>query len=254
MTPTSGTATGDVSLIAKYADGTTQGLDQFTLASGKGVNGATISLPGGSYAVTAHYAGDGTNAPSDSAAVNVTVAPENSKTFIVVPTFDASGNLLNGNATSVQYGTNYIIRMYVTDKNGVASATGPPSPTCEMENALTCPSGTVTLTDSGAAVGTGGGGAGIYNLNSVGYTRNLAPSMTGGTHTLAASYSGDGSYHASNSSPVSFTVTPAPTQTQMDSYLSSVLPGQTFQLEANVTSQTVEGTVRPGGTVDILRR
>jgi subtilase family serine protease len=247
VTPTS--AAGSVSLIAKFTDGTTQGLDQFTLASGKVVNGTTNSLPGGTYSVTAHYAGDGMNAPSDSAAVNMTVAPENSKTFIVVPSFDASGNLLNGNATSVQYGSNYIIRMYVTDKNGVASAIGPPSPTCATENALTCPSGTVMLTDSGTAVGTGGGGAGIYNLNSQGYTRNLSPNLTGGTHTLLASYSGDGSYQLSNFGPVSFTVTPAAAQIQMDSYPSSVLPGQTFQLEANVTSQTVAGSAQPGGTV-----
>ena len=56
VTPTS--ATGSVSLIAKLADGTTQGLDQFTLASGKVVNGTTSSLPGGTYTVTAHYAGE----------------------------------------------------------------------------------------------------------------------------------------------------------------------------------------------------
>jgi hypothetical protein len=249
VTPTSGAATGDVSLIAKFADGTTQGLDQFALASGKVVNGATNSLPGGTYTVTAHYAGDGTNAPSDSTAVSVTVTPENSQTFIVVPSFDANGNLLNGNATSVQYGSNYIIRMYVTDSNALASPTGPPNPTCEMRNVLTCPSGTVTLTDSGNTLGTGGGGAGIYNLNDAGYTRNLSPNLLGGTHTLLAGYSGDGSYHASSSGPVSFTVTPAPSQIQMDSYLSTVLPGQTFQLEANVTSQTAAGTARPGGTV-----
>jgi subtilase family serine protease len=246
VTPTS--ATGSVSLIAKFTDGTTQGLDQFTLASAKVVNGTTNSLPGGTYSVTAHYAGDGTNGPSDSAVVNVTVAPENSKTFIVVPSFDASGNLLNGNATSVQYGSNYIIRMYVTDKNGVASATGPPSPTCATENALTCPSGTVTLTDSGTAVGTGGGGAGIYNLNSQGYTRNLSPNLTGGTHTLLASYSGDVSYQASNSGPLSFTVTPAPTQIQLTAGLPSITVGQPINFVAVVTSQVSSG-VTPGGTV-----
>jgi hypothetical protein len=180
---------------------------------------------------------------------NVTVTPEYSKTFIAVPSFDASENLLNGNATSVPYGSRYLIRMYVTDNNGVASATGPPSPTCEMENALTCPSGTVTLTDSGTTVGTGGGGAGIYNLNSQGYTRNLSPNLAGGRHTLLASYSGDGSYHASNSGAVTLKVTPAAAQIQMDSYPSSVLPSQTFQLEANVTSQTIAGSAEPGGTV-----
>jgi len=246
VTPTS--ATGSVSLIAKFTDGTTQGLDQFTLVSGKVVNGTTSSLPGGTYTVTAHYAGDGTNAPSDSTAVNVTVAPENSKTFIVVPSFDASGNLLNGNATSVPYGSNYIIRMCVTDNNGVPNATGPPSPTCATENALTCPSGTVTLTDSGTVVGTGGGGAGIYNLNSQGYTRNLSPNLTGGTHTLLARYSGDGSYQASNSGPLSFTVTPAATQIQLTPGLPSIAVEQPINFVAVVTSQVVSG-VTPGGTV-----
>jgi subtilase family serine protease len=244
VTPTS--AAGSVSLIAKFTDGTTQGLDQFTLASGKVLNGTTNSLPGGTYSVTAHYAGDGTNAPSDSAAANVTVAPENSKTFIVVPSFDASGNLLNGNATSVQYGSNYIIRMYVTDKNGVASAVGPPSPTCATENAWTCPSGTVTLTDSGTAVGTGGGGAGIYNLNSQGYTRNLSPNLTGGTHTLLASYSGDASYQASNSGPLSFTVTPSPMSISEQLPGNNPIAGTAFQVSVTGYSQALTGVASTG--------
>ena len=210
VTPTS--ATGIVSLIAKFADGTTQGLDEFTLGANGGFSGTTKSLPGGTnYTVTAHYAGDGTNAPSDSAGVAVTVAPETSQTFLVVPSFDASGNLLNGNAASVPYGSNYIIRMYVTDKNAVASATGPPSGSCDQINLLTCPTGTVTLTDSGTLVGTGGGGTGIYNLNNAGYTRNLSPNLAGGTHTLVATYSGDNSYQSSTSTMYLLTVTPAAT-------------------------------------------
>ena len=160
--PTTGTgvAAGDVSLIATPIppDGITRGLDQFTLANGAVTDAKTQSLPGGTYTVSAHYAGDGTNAPSDSTPIQVTVGKESSQTFIVVPSFDSQGNLLNGNATSVTYGSRYIIRMYVTDKNGVASATGPPTPTCYQENVLTCPSGTVALTDNGALVDTGGGG------------------------------------------------------------------------------------------------
>ena len=70
VTPTSGTASGDVALIATFTGGTTQGLDQFTLGANGGVSGTTKSLPGGTnYTVTAHYAGDGTNAPSDSTPV-----------------------------------------------------------------------------------------------------------------------------------------------------------------------------------------
>jgi subtilase family serine protease len=222
VTPTTGTATGDVSLIATLAGpngSTTQGLDQFTLnSSGKVVNGTTNSLPGGTnYQIYAQYAGDGTNAPSESNPVTVTVGKETSQTFIVIPTYNSSGNETGGNATSVTYGSNYIIQMYITDKNAAANASGPPSPACYQENSLTCPSGTVTLTDNGNALGTGGGGAGIYNLNNVGYTQRLTPNLTGGTHSLVASYSGDNSY-ASSSSTVSLTITQATTSMTSQSF------------------------------------
>jgi hypothetical protein len=210
--PNTGTSVpaGDVSLIATFPDGTTQGFDQFTLASGAASGVQTQSMPGGTYNVSAHYTGDGTNAPSDSTPVQVTVGKESSQTFIVVPSFDSQSNLLNGNATSVTYGSRYVIRMYVTDKNGVASTTGSPGPTCYQENVLTCPSGTVTLTDNGALLGTGGGGPGVYNLNDSGYSRDLTPALTGGTYSLVAKYSGDSSYQPSTSATDSFTVTPAP--------------------------------------------
>jgi subtilase family serine protease len=254
VTPTTGTATGDVSLIATIAGpngSTSQGLNQYTLNStGKVVNATTDSLPGGTaYQVYAHYAGDGTNAPSDSVPVTVTVGKETSQTFIVLPTFNSSGTQTSGNTTSVAYGSNYIIQMYVTDKNGVASLSGPPAPLCYQENSLTCPSGTVTLTDNGNLLGTGGGGAGIYNLNNTGYTRNLTPNLlSGGTYSLAATYSGDNSYQTSSTS-TTFTVTPASTQLQLvaDSQ-TNVVPGQNVELMAIVTSQVSNGAT-PTGTV-----
>lgn len=238
--PTS--ATGSVSLIAKFADGTTQGLDQFMLVNGKVVNGTTSGLPGGTYTVTAHYAGDGTNAPSDSAAVNMTVAPENSKIFIVVPTFDLGGNPLNGNASTFVYGTPYIIRLYVTDHNAVGSSSGPPSPACYTENRLTCPSGTVTLTSNGAALD-----GGTFQLNDAGYSRDIAPSLTGGTYTLSASYGGDGSYQSSTSGVSTLTITPAPTSQQFNNYPSFVIMGQPFTL-GTMIGTGVAG-VAPTGTV-----
>src|SRR6267154_1318600 len=96
---------GDVSLIATFPDGTTQGFDHFTLTSGAISGANTQSLPGGAYNVVAHYAGDGTNAPSDSSPVSVTVGQEGSQTFIVVPAFDPQmGMPINGNASSLVYG------------------------------------------------------------------------------------------------------------------------------------------------------
>ena len=140
-----GIASGDVALLATLADGSTLGLDQFTLSNGAVTSAKTQGLPGGTYHVYAHYAGDGTNAPSDSASVEVTVGKEASQTFIVIPTFDSQGNQTSGNANSLVYGSNYIIRMYVTNGSATASATGPPSPTCHALNQVTCPTGTVNL-------------------------------------------------------------------------------------------------------------
>jgi|SRR4030095_7258101 hypothetical protein len=54
-------ASGDVALLATLADGSTLGLDQFTLSNGAVTSAKTQGLPGGMYHVYAHYAGDGTN-------------------------------------------------------------------------------------------------------------------------------------------------------------------------------------------------
>ena len=70
VTPGSGssTPTGDVSLIAQAGSSPSNatGIGPFALSGGS-ASGSTNMLPGGSYTVTAHYAGDGTSAASDSA-------------------------------------------------------------------------------------------------------------------------------------------------------------------------------------------
>ena len=251
VTPTSGTATGDVSLIAKFANGTTQGLDQFTLTSGKVTNAAENSLPGGSYTVIAHYAGDGTNAPSDSAPVTVSVARESSQTFIVIPTFDPSGNQTNGNATSVPYGTDYIIRMYVTNSAATPTTTGPPNGTCDLMNLRTCPTGTVTLRDNGALAGAGGGGVGIFNMNNAGYTRYLSPNLTAGTHSLVATYSGDNSYLSSTSATVSLVVVPATTTTTIDTNDNATAATVGVAFNLNMTTRSNSLGIEPTGTYTV---
>jgi len=252
VTPTTGTATGDVSLIATIAGpngATTQGLDLFTLnSSGKVVNATTNSLAGGtSYRVHAHYAGDGTNAPSDSAPVTVTVGNESSQTFIVVPTYNANGNLISGNAIKVTYGSLYLVSMYVTDKNAVASTSGPPTPACYQENALTCPTGTVSITDNGALLDKGQGGPGVYKLNVGGETQDLAVNLTVGAHTLAASYSGDNSYQASTTS--TNVVVTAATMNLSLTLPTSVLSGVPFTIYMSGTTSAVG--VAPVGTLSV---
>src|SRR5580704_7682316 len=248
VTPKSGTATGTVSLLAKMADGTTAGAGQFTLGTNGSVTGNVQNLPGGTnYPVYAHYSGDGTNAPSDSTPVTVTVVPESSQTFIVIPSFDQSGNLVNGNASSVNYGSKYIIRLYVTNKGGVSNPTGAPTGICGQTSLVACPSGTVTLTSDGVPVDAGMSGPGIYTLDSIGYTRDIAPAVPGGTHTIVATYKGDNSYSPSSASET-FTVVPATISMGQDLLTNPPLVGTPFFDDITAYSSAEVGA-GPTGTV-----
>ena len=238
-----GVPAGNVSLIASLSGGVTQGIDQFPLANGAVTSAHTQSLPGGTYNVYAHYSGDGTNAPSDSTPVQVTVGKETSQTFIVIPAFDFSGNQNSGNATSLTYGADYIIRMYVTDKNAAANPNGPPAPTCDQVNEATCPTGTLSLTANGSALD---GASGVFHLNNNGYTRDIAPTLNGGTYSLVASYSGDASYQSSTSPAHSFTILPAATQTGLSLPAYSLI-GQPFTFSFSTNMTAPGGKIPTGG-------
>ena len=239
---TPATAKGDVSLVAQLANGSTMGLGDFTLANGT-VSGTTSALPGGTnYSVYAHYAGDGTNAPSDSSPLNVTVSPEASATLISLPTFNAGTGVETGNSpTTLVYGSPYRMRVEV----GKASAqrTFPPQPVCQPP---ACPTGTVTITDNGSIAAPNGG---TLTLNSWGFTEDQPVQFEGGQHTIAASYSGDSSFNASSSS-YALTVTPAPTSTQLevDTGARNIIAGSPIQLQIVGSTSTASG-VAPTGTV-----
>jgi subtilase family serine protease len=74
----SGVPTGDVSLVTNL-NASSQGLTSFRLNAGV-VSSTSDGLPGGTYDVHAHYAGDGTFAGSDSPPTTITVSPEDSTT------------------------------------------------------------------------------------------------------------------------------------------------------------------------------
>jgi subtilase family serine protease len=246
VTPASGSATGVVSLIANMPDGSTRGVDDFFLVNGTITGAKTKNLPGGTYTVTAHYAGDGTNAPSDSTPVSVTVAPESSQTFIVIPTFSTqTGAQTSGNVSTVTYGGSYIIRMYVTDKMGTLNATGAPGSTCDQTNLLTCPTGSVTLVSGGSPVD-----GGTFSLNSAAYTRDIVPTLLGGTYSLVATYGGDSSFTGSASAAHAFTVTPASTVMNGPSISgpSPALIGIPVSIGAQMGAKVFSGAA-PGGTI-----
>jgi len=91
----SGTPTGDVFLLAfTYGGSAPTGVGLFPLDGGS-VSSTTNALPGGTYAVTARYGGDGTFAPSTSSpSPAITVSPEPSSTVASAFTADQNGHLI----------------------------------------------------------------------------------------------------------------------------------------------------------------
>ena len=229
VAPNSGTGvpTGDVSL--RNADLFLSGLDGiFFPLSGGVVSSVTNDLAGGTYHVVAHYAGDGTFAPSDSIPVAVTVAQEGSKTALSIFALDAQGNVFP--FVSEPYGSPAYLRADVASQSGHGTATGG-----------------VIFTENGVNFL-----ANSYNLNSEGNAATAQGVFTipAGPHSIVANYNGDVSLTASNSPPVSITVTPGPTTTTVVSSASNVAEGGIVTLTA--TLNTTSFGRRPGGTVTFL--
>jgi hypothetical protein len=233
------TPTGDVSLIAQLAGSASKGVDGFTLANGTTPGTATVPagaatsilFPGGTYTITAHYAGDGVFGASDSAPVSVTVAQEASRTLSALVTFDAFGNILNGNASTTSYGSPYIFRMRATNNSGS---------TC-TDGIYDCPSGTLALTDNGAPLD-----GGSFLLDSFGVAEDLPIQLTGGVHPLLVSYPGDNSYLASSVANT-ITITKATTIANLNVNPTTVGPTQTVTLTALFSTQS--NGAAPTGTV-----
>ena len=212
-----GTPTGDVSLIAALGGAGPSGvpMSAYTLTAGA-LAATTNVLPGGTYSVNAHYAGDGTYAPSDSTAFGpITVNPESSTTTAVALGYpDQNGHFPP--FTSGPYGTFVYLRADVKGQSGFGT-----------------PTGTVNFSDNIPG--------NPYTLNSEG---NTAPAnglfnIPAGVHAVVANYSGDASFNAGASALVNFTITPAATTA------TATLLGTT--LTANIATKS--GGDGPGGTV-----
>ena len=263
-------STGDVSLLggpAGYNASCTStpcklGIDFATLSNGS-VSGSTTMLPGGTYAVTARYAGDGTHAASTSSPVQVTVAPENSTTILQLAVEDCSGNLTYVTTGSFVYGntincsgflySQYWLRMDVTNSSGnlCFSSTG--------NTSYQCPTGQVTVTLNGSAmpptvdVGAPSGNTpGTYNVNSQGTAEDWFIQLPVGTDSLVGNYephpvSPNNSYNTSTSNPVGVTVTKATTLTTAATSSSSAASGASVTLTATVNTSSLG--LAPAGTV-----
>ncbi len=169
-----GSPTGSVSLRTSASQNT----DNLPVTGGSFSSASIVDLPGGQYALTAHYSGDATYAPSDSNSIGVNITPENSTI-----TLTATGL----RTISTPYGTPVQFLAKVQGLSGAGSASG----TITLQDGSTMV-GTYPLAQDGSAfISTGAGSAYSFSV---------------GDHTLIANYGGDPSLNSSSSSAVTFTI------------------------------------------------
>jgi subtilase family serine protease len=195
----SGTPAGDVSLVTSTGQSVplvvNSGQPVFTLSGGS-VAAPTMQLPGGSYSVSAHYAGNGTFAPSDSTPpIAVTVTSENSTTTISA--VDQNLNPIVGNI--LPFGSFVFVRADVVGQSGQGTPTGMVNFVDSLGNlpgAIFNPvANPVPLNSQGNT----SIGAGVINFDA-------------GSHSISATYqpgATDLSFSTSKSTqPVTFTIQP----------------------------------------------
>lgn len=191
----SGTPTGDTTVLTSPG----KAFGPFPLNAGQ-ASPAISSLPGGSYTITARYAGDGTYAASDSApSAEITVNPESSTVTITAETIDNDFNFVP--VTTVPYGSYLYFQATVKGQSGQG-----------------VPTGSITLNDDDGYLSY----SSPLNNQGIASTPNFLFSHPGGfpqgvfylltgQRTINSFYQGDSSFNPSNASPLTLTITPAPT-------------------------------------------
>ena len=246
VTSTSGTPSGDVSLIAPTA--VNGGIGNATLSGGS-VNITGIVLPGGTYNVNARYAGDTTFASSTSSpGVPVVVNKEPSGLQYGIVTLTSNNAIISTNATSFAYGSAYILRFDILNHTGnstncqpLANSTNPPVSGCAFDA-----TGTVTITDTFNG-STGPLDASPFPVNSAGSGEDQPIQLPPGSHALSGTYSGDISYNAAGPVADMLTVTKAATITTVTTSVNSVASGGSVILTATVSTNS--NGAGPTGTV-----
>jgi len=196
VTGSGGSPAGDVALVDSINPATVPNsgsIGSFALTSGTAA-GTINSLPGGSYNVSAHYGGSSIFASSDSNSIPVTVSAESSTTSLTVRGYydPETGQ----SAATPYYGFIYLLDAQPYGQS--ASAANP-------DGAAT---GTISFKSGTATIGTAG-------LASDGIAELQTETLPAGANSLTASFSGDPSFLASTSSPVSLTVQPGITGMQL---------------------------------------
>jgi hypothetical protein len=228
----SGTPTGDIALKATGTGVETGPIVAATLSAGQ-YAAAVNSLPGGTYTLTAQYAGDSSYSSSVSAPVSLTVTPESSvmtPTTLAPSRFFILGRQPIVPATSAGLGTNFFVQVQVAGASGAG-----------------VPTGTVSFSTNGNTYGP-------YPLDHTGSI--YIPCGPGtdcdlpvGSYTFTAKYSGDNSFNASTTT-FPFTITKG--KLNYSAGLSSQTPPVNSTIIATVYFN-YDPVAVPTGTVTLTR-
>ncbi len=242
VTSGSGTPTGDVSFPVPTA--VNGGVGNATLNVSGAASLSTTFLPGGNYTVKAHYAGDGNfGASDDPTGVPVVVNKENSKLQYGIVSFDPiTGNITSTNATALTYGSQYILRIDILNSTGTATNCQPVVFGGTTTGCALDATGTVTIMDNGSPLDTG-----TFVINSAGHAEDQPIQLTGGTHPLSATYSGDISYNAVTI-PVTDTVTVSKAATQISALAANPATGVTTAIPVALTATIASNSNSALGT------
>ncbi len=203
------------------------------------------NLPGGMYTVFARYSGDTTFAASTSAPVQVSVSSETPTVTIAPNAFNCTTG--ESPQTTFNYGA------YVWTDVTVTGASGQGVPT-----------GTVTITDNGSTLQTStlnANGQAHFLSGAIptsscvyGYTFQDTSPLTGGTHVLGATYSGDASFATATAAPVTVTIGQTTLAGALTTGSTNISSGDSVVLSLTLAgiSSAGPGTASPTGTVTFL--
>jgi hypothetical protein len=230
-TVTPSDATGQFSIVASNNEKAASYSD-FGPVAGTG-NLTVNDLPGGTYAVSAYYAGDTSHTASQSSnSINVTVNAESSTTSLFFGSYDPTTGAIREGLSTVPYGSGSFVNAQVFGNNSTVDYSG---------NLITdgIPTGSVTFTTNGTTQ--------TAAINSLGYAQIPVTSLSPGTYTYQASYPGDASLLASSSSAQTLTITKGTTSFTMQSGGGAVSP--TGDVSPVAILQTDSVGVYPTGSV-----
>jgi len=221
-----GSPTGDFSLVPDQGTPILGG----SLTSGA-FSGTVASLPGGSYNLKAHYAGDAMFASSDSAASTVKVLPEDS--IVAAQAWfmpDEGGNWTPVTGT-VHYGATLGLWVETRGVSGIGSPTGKVEVTLDQGTRL----GSFPLNEKGSA---------LVEVDQLPSSTGILP----GNHTFTVTYQGDNSFHASTSTGVPVKVTKGQASLAIYSILDTVTVGTPVLLRIWAAGSSI---VQPTGSVTL---